>query len=65
MDRFLRNQPGLRSQAGLGPLLFIIYASPLFLNLKSHLPSVQTYTEDTQLYISINPADNYSDAQRL
>ena len=42
----------------LGPLLFIIYANPLFDILKSHLPSVHPYAHDTQLYISFNPADN-------
>lgn len=37
----------------LGPLLFTIYASSLFDIMKSHLPSVHTYADDTQLYIYI------------
>ena len=35
----------------LGPLLFTICASSLFDIMKSHLPSVHTYADDTQLYI--------------
>ena len=29
--------------------------------MKSHLPSIDTYVDDTQLYISFNPVDNTSE----
>ena len=49
----------------MGPLLFIIYASSLFDIMKSHLPSVHTYADDTQLYISFNPVDKTSEADAV
>ena len=49
----------------MGPLLFTIYASSLFDIMKSHLPSVHTYADDTQLYISFNPVDNTSAADAV
>ena len=33
--------------------------------MKSHLPSVHTYVDDTQLYISFNPVDNTSEANAV
>ena len=49
----------------LGLLLFTIYASSLFDIMKSHLPSVHIYADDTQLYISFNPVDYTSAADAV
>ena len=49
----------------LGPLLFTIYASKLFQILKHHLPSVHTYAEDTQLYLSFKPSDSSSEVEAV
>jgi hypothetical protein len=40
----------------LGPVLSVIYASKLFTILKSHLPDVHAFADDSQLYISFKPA---------
>ena len=58
---------GVPQSSCLGTLLFTIYTSSLFDNMKSHLPSVHTYTDDTQLYIyiSFNPVDNTSEADAV
>ena len=42
-----------------------MYASSLFDIMKSHLPSVHTYADDAQLYISFNPVDNTSKADAV
>lgn len=38
---------------------------PLLFTMKSHLPSVHTYADDTQLCISFNPVDNTSEDDAL
>ena len=48
-----------------GPLLFIIYASKLFSIIKSHLPSVHSYADDTQLYLSFRPLEGPCEAEAL
>ena len=51
---------GVPQGSCLGPLLFTIYVSKLFQILKHHLPSVHTYADDTQLYLSFTPSDSSS-----
>ena len=49
----------------LGPLLFTIYLSKLFQILKHHLPSVHTYADDTQLYLSFKQSDTFSEVEAV
>ena len=39
----------------LGPILFTVYTSKLFEIVKTHLPDVHCYADDTQVYISFSP----------
>jgi hypothetical protein len=58
-----RNFPlfsGVPQGSCLGPILFIIYASRLFRIAQKHLPSVQSYADDTQLYLSFRPSSESS-----
>ena len=41
--------------SSLGPLLFTIYASKLFDVIKVHLPTVHSYADATQFYVSFSP----------
>ena len=47
---------GVLQGSCLGPVLFVIYASKLFTILESHLPDVNAFADDSQLYISFKPA---------
>ena len=49
----------------LGPLLFTIYASKLFDIIRTHLPSVHAFADDTQLYLSFKADSNRSQAEAL
>ena len=56
---------GVPQGSCLGPLLFTIYASKLFQILKHHLPSVHTYADDTQLYLSFKPSDSSCEVEAV
>ena len=46
---------GIPQGSFLGPILFIMYASRLFHVVKKHLPNIQCYADDSQLYLSFRP----------
>ena len=56
---------GVPQGSCLGPLLFTIYMAKLLQILKHHLPSVHTYAEDTQLYLSFKPSDSSSEVEAV
>ena len=56
---------GVLQGSCLGPLFFTIYVSKLFQILKHHLPSVHTYADDTQLYLSFKQSDTFSEVKAV
>ena len=56
---------GVPQGSSLGPLLFTIYASKLFNIIKTHLPSVHAFADDTQLYLSFKASSTTSQAEAL
>ena len=47
-------------QASLRAVVFILDASRLFHIAENHLPSAQSYADDTQLYLSFSPLSEFS-----
>jgi len=50
---------GVPQSSVLGPLLFSVYTSPISTIARSHHVSQQQYADDTQLFLTLSPA-NYS-----
>ena len=56
---------GVPQGSCLGPLLFIMSTSKLFQVVEKHLPSVEVFADDTQLYLSFHPSSSVSQAQAI
>ena len=56
---------GVPQGSCLGPLLFTIYAGELSEIVKSHLPTVMCYADDTQLYVSFSPKDDCGEGEAV
>ena len=56
---------GVPQESCLGPLLFTIYASKLFEVVKTCLPIEHAYADDSQLYLSFQPDNEFSETEAI
>ena len=52
---------GVPQGSCMGPILFTLYVSRLFNIISQHLPSVHSYADDTQIYLSFRPCTIHSE----
>ena len=60
LSRLFDLDRGVPQGSCLGPLLYVIYASKLFNIIEQHLRDAHCHADDSQLYLSIRPADGLS-----